>query len=85
MERMVTVGSKAGLHARPVSLIVKEAAHFKASMQLVRGEKVADLKGVLGLMMLGAKYGERLLLRAEGPDAAEALEAVAALIERELD
>lgn len=85
MERNVTIGTKAGLHARPASLIIKEAGKFQSKIELVKGAKVANLKSLISLMSLGAKQGEELVLRADGPDAAEALEALGAMLDRDLD
>lgn len=85
MERNVTIGTKAGLHARPAAQIIKAAGKFQAKIELVRGAKAVNLKSLISLMSLGAKHGEELVLRAEGLDAAEALEALGALLDRDLD
>lgn len=85
MERNVTIGTKAGLHARPAAQIIKEAGKFQAKIELVRGAKVVNIKSLISLMSLGAKHGEELVLRADGPDAAEALEALGNLLDRDLD
>jgi phosphotransferase system HPr (HPr) family protein len=85
MERIVTIGTKAGLHARPAARIIKEAGHFQAKIELVRGAKAGNLKSLISLISLGVKHGEVLLLRADGPDAAEAIAALGTLLDRDLD
>ena len=81
IERTVTIANKNGLHARPAAEIVKAAAKFKADILLVRDDLEVNGKSIMGVMMLAAEFGSELLLRAEGPDAEEAIGAIAQLIE----
>ena len=81
IERTVTIANKNGLHARPAAEIVKVAAKFKADILLVRDDLEVNGKSIMGVMMLAAEFGSELLLRAEGPDAEEAIGAIAQLIE----
>jgi phosphocarrier protein len=81
VERTVTIANKNGLHARPAAEIVKAAAKFKADILLVRDDLEVNGKSIMGVMMLAAEFGSELLLRAEGPDAEEAVGAIAKLIE----
>jgi phosphocarrier protein HPr len=81
IEREVSIANKNGLHARPAAEIVKTAAKFKADITLVRDELEVNGKSIMGVMMLAAEYGSTLTLRADGPDAEQALSAIATLIE----
>ena len=81
IERTVTIANKNGLHARPAAEIVKTAAKFKADITLVRDELEVNGKSIMGVMMLAAEFGSTLTLRADGPDAEQALSAIATLIE----
>jgi phosphocarrier protein HPr len=81
VERTVTIANKNGLHARPAAEIVKAAAKFKADILLVRDDLEVNGKSIMGVMMLAAEFGSELLLRAEGPDAEEAVGTIAKLIE----
>jgi phosphocarrier protein HPr len=78
VETSVVLG--AALHARPAGQVVRAAAGFTAAVELVAGDRVAGAKGVLGLLGLGAGAGATLLIRATGPDAAEAVEAIRAVL-----
>ena len=80
-ERTVHIVNKAGLHARPAAEIVKLAAKYNAEITVVRDELEVNGKSIMGVMMLAAECGSTLQLKAEGPDAKEALEALAKLIE----
>jgi phosphocarrier protein HPr len=79
-ERSVTVANRNGLHARPAAEIVKLAAKYKSDITLVRDDLEVNGKSIMGVMMLAAEYGATLLLRASGPDADQAVGALADLI-----
>jgi phosphocarrier protein len=81
IERTVTIANRNGLHARPAAEIVKTAAKYKAEITLVRDELEVNGKSIMGVMMLAAEYGSKLLLRADGPDAEDAVGALTTLIE----
>jgi phosphocarrier protein HPr len=79
-ERSVTIANKNGLHARPAAEIVKLASKYKSDIAIVRDDLEVNGKSIMGVMMLAAECGSTLVLRAEGPDAEQALDALAALI-----
>jgi len=80
-ERKVQIINKAGLHARPAAEIVKLAAKYRSDITVVREDLEVNGKSIMGVMMLAAECGSTLQLKAEGPDAAEALDALEKLIE----
>lgn len=80
-ERTVQIINKAGLHARPAAEIVKLAAKYASDITVIRDELEVNGKSIMGVMMLAAECGSTLQLKAEGPDAKEAIEALARLIE----
>jgi phosphocarrier protein len=69
------------LHARPAAEIVKLAAKYASDITVVREDLEVNGKSIMGVMMLAAECGSTLQLKAEGPDAAEALDALERLIE----
>jgi phosphocarrier protein len=79
-ERSVQVMNKNGIHARPAAEIVKLAAKYKADITVTRDDLEVNGKSIMGVMMLAAECGATVQLRAEGPDADEAIEALAHLI-----
>ncbi len=79
-ERTVTIVNKNGLHARPAAEIVKLAAKYRSDITVVREDLEVNGKSIMGVMMLAAECGSTLQLRAEGPDADEALDALSQLI-----
>ena len=85
VEREVIVVPEAGLHARPAKEIVKKARGCSSNITLAKGSREANAQSLMKLMALGAKKGDRVLIRAEGEDEVAAIEAVAGLISSEED
>ncbi len=67
-----TITDPEGIHARPAGEFVKEAKKFASDVKIVKGEKSADAKKIFGLMSLGVKQGEEILVQIEGTDEEEA-------------
>lgn len=81
ISKELTIQNEQGFHVRPAQLFVEKATVYEASIR-VRGEAgEADGKSMLELMTLGLEKGSRLTLEADGPDEAEALKALAELID----
>jgi len=80
-ERPVRVTNRAGLHARPAAEFVKRAGRFEAEIVLVRSGLSVNGKSIMGVLMLAAEQGSEILIKASGPDAADALEALARFVE----
>ncbi|OFU57146.1 HPr family phosphocarrier protein, partial [Corynebacterium sp. HMSC11E11] len=85
--KTVTVGSTVGLHARPATLIADAAAEYDEEIliELVDGDdddEPADAASSLMIMALGAEHGDQVTVTS---DDADAVEKIAALIERNLD
>lgn len=81
LTRAVTVVNRRGLHARAAAKFVTMAERFGASVEVSRDGQTVSARSIMGLMMLGAGQGSTLELQADGWDAKEALEALAALVE----
>jgi len=85
-ERSVTIASKVGLHARPASMFVQAVAGSGVPVTIARpGEEPVDAASILGVMALGAKCGEEVVLQADGEQADRVLDELAALLARDLD
>ena len=77
--------NKLGIHARPAALFVKIANRFACEIYVEKdGEKVNG-KSIMGLMMLAAGPGSRLLIYAHGADAPQAIAELEALVKRKFD
>ena len=80
VERTVQIVNKNGLHARPAAEIVKISAKFQSEITLVKDGMEVNGKSIMGVMMLAAECGASVLLKADGADAEQALDALATLI-----
>lgn len=79
--REVTVRNRAGVHTRPASMIVREAARFASEFFIRKDGYEINGKSIIGVMTLAAEQGSTLDLLFEGTDEAEAADALEALFE----
>ena len=87
LTRWVTIVNQRGLHARAAAKLVTLAERFGAAVEVARDGETVSARSIMGLMMLGAGRGSRILLEADanGWDAQEALDALAGLVEAGFD
>jgi phosphocarrier protein len=78
--REVEVVNKLGLHARPAIGLVEIANRFTCRIELSNGALVVDAKSIMSVLRLAAEKGIVLRIVADGEDAAEAAEAMAAFV-----
>ena len=81
-ECTVEIVNRAGMHARPASEFVKLAGRFRCDIRLEKDGLEVNGKSIMGVLMLAAEQGSRLVIRADGEDADAALTALAALVGR---
>ncbi|MBR1420669.1 MAG: HPr family phosphocarrier protein [Selenomonadaceae bacterium] len=80
-EKTLTIENKTGIHARPASLFVGEAAKYKSTVKIKAKGKTADAKSILMIMGLGLSKGTEITITADGPDEADAVAALSKLVE----
>lgn len=81
-ERIVTVSTEAGIHARPADVFVETAKRFEANVRISRtdSDDVVAADSMIAITSLGVRDGEQVRLTAEGPDAPAALDALEAVL-----
>jgi len=79
-EIKLTINHEVGLHARPASIFVQTAAKFLSDIEVTHGETTVNAKSILAILTLGAHQGAELVIRAEGTDAEQALQALENLV-----
>lgn len=85
-QRVVTIGSHSGLHARPAATFVQAAGQAPVAVTIaVDGREPVAASSLLGVMTLGARHGDQVRLTADGEEAESVLDELAHLLERELD
>lgn len=72
IEKQYTIKNVQGLHARPASMLVQAAGQSKSIVMLVKEGKEFNAKSILGIMSIGAKKGEHVTIKIDGPDEVEA-------------
>jgi len=79
-QREVEIINKLGLHARASAKLTQLAAKYQCEVSLARNGRRINAKSIMGVMMLAAGKGSKVLLETDGPDEAEAMNAIVALI-----
>ena len=85
IQREFKVLQKLGMHARPAAAFVNEAGKFKSSVMVSKEGLEVNGKSLMGLMLLAAESGSTLLLKVNGPDEKETVDALAKLFARKFD
>ena len=83
-QRKLVITLRQGLHARPAALLARRAKSFDARISLAAHGRIADARSVVAIMALGVRHGDQVILRAEGNEAAQALDAALAGLEEAL-
>ncbi len=85
VRRSAAICNTRGLHARASAKFVKLASSFDSEVRVSRDDQTVDARSIMGLLMLGAGIGCGIEIEAEGPDAQQAVDALAALVEGRFD
>jgi phosphocarrier protein len=85
VERIVTIRNRAGMHARPAALLVKTASSFVSQIYIEKDSERVNGKSIMGVITLGATFNTALKIIAEGPDEAQAVDAIEKLFERRFE
>jgi phosphocarrier protein len=80
VSREVEIVNRLGLHARAAARFVQVATRYRARVTVSRDGRVMDGKSILGILLLAASQGTRLLVSADGDDEKAAVDALERLI-----
>lgn len=83
--RELAIVNQRGLHARASAKFVKCAESFNADITVSRDGMSVPATSIMGLMMLGAAMGTSITVEATGPEADQALDALAQLVAGKFD
>ena len=78
---VLEIKNRLGLHARAAAQFVQTASKFDAEVTVAKDDQVVNGRSIMGVMMLAAEQGSHIEVVVTGPQAAEALQAIAALLE----
>ncbi|MBK8742112.1 MAG: HPr family phosphocarrier protein [Betaproteobacteria bacterium] len=79
-QRELEIVNRLGLHARASAKLTQLAARFACEVSLSRNGRKVNAKSIMGVMMLAANKGSKVVLETDGADEAQAIDALAALI-----
>ena len=80
LTREVEIINKLGLHARASAKLTQLAGKFKCEVWMAKGARRINAKSIMGVMMLAAGKGSKVMLETDGADEQEAMDALLALI-----
>jgi phosphocarrier protein len=81
LQQDIEISNKLGLHARASAKLTQLAGQFKSDIWITRNGRRVNAKSIMGVMMLAASKGATVNLEISGEDEAQAMQALAALIE----
>jgi phosphocarrier protein HPr len=80
LSRELVILNRYGLHARPAALFVKTSNRFKAEIWVEKDGEEVNGKSIMGLMMLAAGHGSKIIVSASGTDAEKFLKEIEDLV-----
>lgn len=79
-ELTITVQNETGLHSRPADLFVRTAKLHESNIYVYKGEKWADAKNIIKVILLNVSQGDEVRITAEGSDEEAAVGELESLI-----
>ncbi|KAB2923140.1 MAG: HPr family phosphocarrier protein [Dechloromonas sp.] len=80
LTRETEIINKLGLHARASAKLTQLAGKYKCEVWMSKGTRRINAKSIMGVMMLAAGKGSKVSIETDGPDEAEAMDALLALV-----
>ena len=85
LQREFVVLNKLGIHARPAAMFVRLANRFTCNVFVEKDDEKVNGKSIMGLMMLAAGPGSKIIVHCDGEDAHQALAEIELLIKRKFE
>jgi len=81
LSQELTIINKLGLHARAAAKLVRLASTFKSDVSIERGSRKVNAKSIMGVMLLAAGKGTKIVLNVDGDDDTEAMTRLSELVQ----
>jgi phosphocarrier protein HPr len=81
VQKTLTIKNELGLHARSAAMIVRVLERYRASVLLERDGNQVDARSLLDILTLACPKDSRIVVRADGDDAREAVNSIAQLVD----
>lgn len=75
----IVITNQVGLYARPATFFIQKANEFKSTIMISNEDRKVNAKSLLGVLSLGIKKGNTVVISAEGSDEEDAVKALCAL------
>ncbi len=85
LEKEIMIVNRLGLHARPAAMFVRIASRYRSEVWVEKEGEQINGKSIMGLMMLAAGQGSKLVIKCEGPDADKVMEELEELIQQKFN
>ena len=85
LHKVLGIKNKDGLRARPAAMFVLIASNYSSQILIEKGNKMINAKSIMGVLSLGVQNGESIHLVVNGEDEAEAVDALAALVDSDFE
>jgi phosphotransferase system HPr (HPr) family protein len=79
----ITIKNPQGLHARPAAMFVQVASKYNSNIAIQKGDERVNGKSIMGILTLGVEKNSKIILEADGDDAAEMMTELTALLTKE--
>ena len=84
-EETITISNRAGIHARPAAIVVQTTKDFISNIYFEKGQDKINAKSIMGVITLGASYGTKIKIIAEGEDEQAAVQTLVRLFETKFE
>ncbi len=85
LNNSVIVKCKCGLHARPAASVMKEAKRFESAIRISKDGKSGNAKSIIDILSINVNCADTVNVSCEGGDEAEAMAAILAILESEME
>jgi phosphocarrier protein HPr len=82
VQKTITITDTTGIHARPATLLVNKAGSFNSDLTIEYKGKSVNLKSIMGVMSLGIPKDAEIIIKADGPDEQDAIEAIYTVVKQ---
>lgn len=85
LEKELIIHNKLGLHARASTKLVKHASHYLSEITITVNDKTVAAKSIMGVMLLAASKGTKIVVKVSGSDEIEAMADIENLINNKFE
>lgn len=85
VKKEVIVKNKTGLHARPAAIFVQIANKYESEITILKDDQKVNGKSIMGILMLAAEKGSKIVIEADGSDAEEAVNELSGVLANDIE